>query len=52
MKQLRAQDLAAWLADPARPAPQLLDVREPWETALCTLPDARRHSRRPIPTGR
>jgi rhodanese-related sulfurtransferase len=38
MRQLSAPDLAAWLADPARPAPQLLDVREPWETALCAIP--------------
>jgi rhodanese-related sulfurtransferase len=40
MQPLSAPALAQWLADPARPAPQLLDVREPWETALCTLPDA------------
>lgn len=40
MKQLSAPELAAWLADPARDPPQLLDVREPWETALCALPGA------------
>lgn len=38
MRHLDAPALAAWLADPARPAPLLLDVREPWETALCVLP--------------
>lgn len=38
MRQISAPELAAWLADPQRPAPQLLDVREPWETALCALP--------------
>lgn len=40
MTPLSAQQLAAWLADPARPAPQLLDVREPWEVAVCALPGA------------
>lgn len=37
MQQLRAQDLAAWLADPQRPAPLLLDVREPWEFGTCHI---------------
>ena len=40
MRALSAPELAAWLADPARPAPQLLDVREPWEVAIAALPDA------------
>ena len=40
MRQLSAADLAAWLADPGRPAPQLLDVREPWEVGVCSLPGA------------
>jgi rhodanese-related sulfurtransferase len=40
MQQLSVTALAAWLADPVRPAPLLLDVREPWETAVCTLPQA------------
>ncbi len=31
MEQLTPQQLAAWVADPARPSPVLLDVREPWE---------------------
>ena len=34
--------LAAWLADPSRPAPVLLDVREPAEYAVSHLPGARR----------
>jgi rhodanese-related sulfurtransferase len=38
MQQLSAPDLAAWLADPSRPRPVLLDVREPWEVATCQLP--------------
>lgn len=40
MHPLPAPGLAAWLADTARPAPQLLDVREPWEVATASLPDA------------
>ncbi|MGI4815186.1 MAG: rhodanese-like domain-containing protein [Janthinobacterium lividum] len=38
MLQITAPELAAWLADPARPAPTLLDVREPWEVQTCALP--------------
>ncbi len=37
MKQIHAQQLAAWLADNTRPAPLLLDVREPWERDLCQI---------------
>jgi rhodanese-related sulfurtransferase len=37
MTPLNAADLSAWLTDAGRPAPQLLDVREPWEVALCTI---------------
>lgn len=40
MRQMTPVALAEWLAGDA-PAPQLLDVREPWETALCALPDSR-----------
>jgi rhodanese-related sulfurtransferase len=31
MQTIKVDDLAAWLADTSRPAPILLDVREPWE---------------------
>jgi rhodanese-related sulfurtransferase len=31
MQNLTAPALAEWLADSSRPAPVLLDVREPWE---------------------
>ena len=31
MKQISAQELAAWLADAGREKPLLLDVRETWE---------------------
>ena len=37
MRQLSAPELAAWLNDPARPQPMLLDVREPWEYAHCHI---------------
>jgi rhodanese-related sulfurtransferase len=37
MQQVRAQQLAEWLADENRPDPVLLDVREPWEIELCQL---------------
>lgn len=40
MQQLRAPQLAQWLADDSRPAPLLLDVREPWEFELCHLDGA------------
>ena len=31
IRQISPAELAAWLADKSRPAPLLLDVREPWE---------------------
>jgi len=37
MQQIRARQLAEWLADKNRPQPVLLDVREPWECELCCL---------------
>jgi rhodanese-related sulfurtransferase len=40
MNHVTAPDLAAWLADPARPSPLLLDVREPWEFDTCKIEGA------------
>ena len=37
MRNLSAPDLAAWLNDGTRPAPLLLDVREPWEVRICHI---------------
>ena len=37
MNQMTAPELAAWLADPARPRPLLLDVREKWEFETCKI---------------
>lgn len=38
MRHLTAPELAAWLADPQREDPVVLDVREPWETEVAGLP--------------
>lgn len=37
MHTMTAPELAAWLADPERPRPVLLDVREPWEFQTCHI---------------
>ncbi len=37
MQNLSAPALAEWLADPSRPAPVVLDVREPWEVATAQI---------------
>ncbi len=41
MQNLTAPELAAWLADPSRPSPVLLDVREPWEFETCHIAGSR-----------
>jgi rhodanese-related sulfurtransferase len=41
MRNLTPAQLAAWLADPDRPDPLLLDVREPWEYQTCHIAGAR-----------
>ncbi len=37
MRQLDASHLRDWIADQGREPPALLDVREPWELALCVI---------------
>lgn len=37
MRQLRPAELKAWLDDPAREKPMLLDVREAWEFRVCRI---------------
>jgi rhodanese-related sulfurtransferase len=37
MQQIAPQQLKAWLDDPSREAPVLLDVREPWEFGVCRI---------------
>ncbi len=41
IEQLQAVDLQSWLADAARAKPMVLDVREPWEHEVCTIPDSK-----------
>jgi len=50
MQQIRAAELATWLADPQRPAPLLLDVRESWEIELCQIPGTHHLPMHLIPT--
>jgi rhodanese-related sulfurtransferase len=49
MKQLTAMQLKAWLDDPARSPPLLLDVREPWEFDVVRIPGATLLPMRAIP---
>ncbi len=37
MTSIPPAELAAWLADPARSKPLLLDVREAWEFQTCSI---------------
>ena len=41
MKQTTPAELAAWLGDPQRPRPVLLDVREAWEFQTCSIAGSR-----------
>lgn len=41
MQHLRPAELKAWLDDPARGKPLLLDVREGWEYERCHIQGAR-----------
>jgi rhodanese-related sulfurtransferase len=49
MKTISAPTLAQWLQDPQRPAPQLLDVREPWEYEVCRIGGSRLLPLRTLP---
>lgn len=49
MQQLSVTELAAWLLDTQRPAPLLLDVREPWEFETCHIPGAQLMPMQTIP---
>ncbi len=49
MQNLTAPALAEWLADSSRPAPILLDVREPWEVATAHIAGALDIPMRDIP---
>ena len=49
MQNLTAPELAAWLADPARTRPCLVDVREPWEFATAHIAGASLVPMREVP---
>ena len=49
MRQISPSELAAWLADSSRPAPLLLDVREPWEFETCRIAGSQSMPMRGIP---
>lgn len=49
MRQMSATQLSAWLADPAREKPVLVDVREPWEFETCRIPGSLSIPMRSIP---
>lgn len=40
MQQITPQELQRWLDEPGRARPILLDVREPWEREICSLPES------------
>lgn len=41
MQQLSAPQLKAWLDDPERAKPVLVDVRQPWEFDVCRIEGAK-----------
>lgn len=49
MKQISPKELAGWLGDQARPKPVLLDVREPWEYAKCSIAGSQLVPMREVP---
>jgi rhodanese-related sulfurtransferase len=49
MGHLTPTELAAWLSDPVRPSPLLLDVREPWEFQTCRIEGAHHLPMRELP---
>ena len=50
MEQITPRELSAWLKDPARRAPYVLDIREAWEVDLCKIEGARHVSMGNIPS--
>jgi len=47
--QLGPREVAAWQQDPSREPPVLLDVREPWEVAICRIEPSRHVPMRSLP---
>jgi rhodanese-related sulfurtransferase len=50
LKQVAPSELAAWLADPRREKPILLDVREPWEWQTARIEGSRHIPMREVPS--
>ena len=50
IRQIAPAELAAWRADAARPAPVVVDVREPWEHERCRIEDSLLIPMNEIPT--
>jgi rhodanese-related sulfurtransferase len=50
LKQVAPSELAAWLADPHREKPILLDVREPWEWETARIEGSRHIPMREVPS--
>jgi rhodanese-related sulfurtransferase len=49
MQQITPRELKAWLDDPAREKPFMLDVREPWEHQTAQIQGARLVPMREVP---
>jgi rhodanese-related sulfurtransferase len=49
MQQITPAQLKAWLEDPAREKPVLVDVREPWELDVCRVPGVKPMPMRSVP---
>ena len=49
MQQITPNQLKAWLDDPQRENPQLVDVREPWEFETCKIAGAQLLPMRSVP---
>ena len=49
MNEIAASELAAWLSDPRREKPVLLDVREAWEWQAARIEGARHIPMREVP---
>lgn len=49
MQQLTAEQLKAWLDDPGREKPVLVDVREPWELDVCRIAGVKSMPMRAVP---
>jgi len=49
LKEIAPTELAAWLSDPRRGKPLLLDVREPWERQAARIEGSQHIPMREVP---